>query len=367
MKVGVSFFCQNYFRAERPDYEIYREDLKLADMVEPLGFDSIWAVEHHFSPYTMIPDVVQFLTYMAGRTSKIGFGTMVVVLPWHDPVRAAEQIAMLDIYAGDREITLGFGRGSGRIEYNGFRVPMGESRDRFTEAAEIVRLALTQERFSYKGNYFQIPEMSIRPQPRRKNLTDRFYGAIISPETGDIMAKLGMGMLVIPQKGWDGHAADYEHFKTSCVKFGQGVKRPIVVSFIYCGENEKKAQAGAEQWMGNYADTAIRHYEYDEPEHFRNAKGYEFHAKMADATKDSAQNFRNMFTKTQVYGTPEQCVETLRSVAQTMDAAEFVGVFKFGGMPVEEAERSMKLFAAEVLPHIQRGTSPAIASAAAGR
>src|SRR5271154_6886167 len=87
MKVGVSFFCQNYFRAQKPDHELYREDLKLADMVEPLGFDSIWGVEHHFSPYTMIPDVVQFLTYMAGRTSRVGFGSMVVVLPWHDPVR----------------------------------------------------------------------------------------------------------------------------------------------------------------------------------------------------------------------------------------------------------------------------------------
>jgi alkanesulfonate monooxygenase SsuD/methylene tetrahydromethanopterin reductase-like flavin-dependent oxidoreductase (luciferase family) len=367
MKVGASFFCQNYFRAQKPDWEIYREDLALADMVEPLGFDSIWGVEHHFSPYTMIPDVVQFLTYMAGRTKRVGLGTMVVVLPWHDPVRAAEQLAMLDIYAGDRELTLGFGRGSGRIEYDGFRVPMSESRDRFTEAAEIVRMALSQERFSYNGKYFQIPEMSIRPQPRHKNLTDRFYGAIISPETGDIMAKQGMGMLVIPQKSWDEHRKDYDHFRQSCVKFGGVAKRPIVVCFVYCAETEKAAVEGAEKWMGNYADTAITHYEYDEPEHFRNAKGYEFHAKMADATKDNANAFRQMFTKTQAYGTPEQCVEMLRTVASVMDTAEFVGVFKYGGMPLEEAERNMKLFAREVLPHIQSGTSPATQSAAAGR
>jgi alkanesulfonate monooxygenase SsuD/methylene tetrahydromethanopterin reductase-like flavin-dependent oxidoreductase (luciferase family) len=72
-----------------------------------------------------------------------------------------------------------------------------------------------------------------------------------------------------------------------------------------------------------------------------------------------------MFTKTQVYGTPEQCVATLRTIADTMDAAEFVGTFKFGGMPLEVAQRSMKLFATEVLPHIQRGTSPSTHSAAA--
>jgi alkanesulfonate monooxygenase SsuD/methylene tetrahydromethanopterin reductase-like flavin-dependent oxidoreductase (luciferase family) len=143
MKIGASFFFQNYFRSQKPDWQVYQDDLTLADMVEPLGFDSIWGVEHHFSPYTMIPDVLQFMSYMAGRTKKIGFGSMVVVLPWHDPVRVAEQISMLDIYLGDRELTLGFGRGSGRIEYEGFRVPMNESRERFVEAAEIVRLALT--------------------------------------------------------------------------------------------------------------------------------------------------------------------------------------------------------------------------------
>jgi alkanesulfonate monooxygenase SsuD/methylene tetrahydromethanopterin reductase-like flavin-dependent oxidoreductase (luciferase family) len=367
MKVGASFFCQNYFRAEKPDWEVYREDLRLADMVEPLGFDSIWGVEHHFSPYTMIPDVLQFLTYMAGRTSKVGFGSMVVVLPWHDPVRVAEQLAMLDIFAGDREITLGFGRGSGRIEYDGFRVSMSESRDRFVEAAEIVRLALSQERFSYSGKFNQIPDMTIRPQPRRKNLTDRFYGAIVSPETGDIMAKQGMGMLVIPQKTWAEHRADYDHFNESCAKFGQIAKKPIVVSFIYCAASDQAAEQGAQKWMGNYADTALRHYEYDEPEHFRAVKGYEYHVKMAEAGKNTPNAFREMFTKTQCYGSPERCVETLRNIATTMNAAEFVGVFKFGGMPLEEAERSMKLFAAEVLPHIQRGTSPAMASAAAGR
>ncbi|HVA68124.1 MAG TPA: LLM class flavin-dependent oxidoreductase [Candidatus Binataceae bacterium] len=366
MKVGASFFFQNYFRAQKPDWEIYREDMTLADMVEPLGFDSIWGVEHHFSPYTMIPDVLQFLTFMAGRTKKIGFGSMVVVLPWHDPVRVAEQIAMLDLYCGDRELTLGFGRGSGKIEYDGFRVPMSESRERFTEAAEIVRMALTQERFSYKGKHFQIPDMSIRPRPRRQNLTDRFYGAIISPETGDIMAQQGMGMLVIPQKAWADHRKDYDHFKQSCVKFGQPVKKPMIVCFVYCAETQREAAAGAERYMGNYSDTAIRHYEYDEPEHFRNAKGYEFHAKMAEAGKNSPQDFRNMFTKTQVFGTPEQCVESLRMIANTMEAEEFVGVFKYADMPLDVAQRSMKLFATEVMPHIKSGTSPSIATAAAG-
>jgi alkanesulfonate monooxygenase SsuD/methylene tetrahydromethanopterin reductase-like flavin-dependent oxidoreductase (luciferase family) len=352
MKVGASVFCQNFYRTQRPDHEIYREDLAIAELAEPLGFDSLWAVEHHFSPYTMIPDVLQFLTYICGRTRRIGLGTMVVVLPWHDPVRVAEQIAMLDLFARDRELTLGFGRGSGRIEYEGLRIPMGESRDRFAEAAEVVRLALTEEHFSFKGQFYQIPEMSIRPQPLHKNLTDRFYGAIVSPESGDIMARAGIGMLIIPQKAWSEHAKDYQAYLGSCRKFGWLGKRPIAVTWVYCAEDEKSAAAGRDKWMANYGESATVHYEYNEPEHFKATKGYEHHAKMAEAIVSGQGGDLRQLGQTQCFGTPERCVELLREIKHTVDAEEFVGVFKYGGMPLEEAERSMKLFAAEVLPKV---------------
>src|SRR6202008_4290612 len=107
------------------DREVYRNELKLADLAEPLGFQSIWGVEHHFTEYTMCPDVLQFLAYMAGRTSRLQLGSVVVVLPADDPVRGAEHIAMPDTLSGGRVI-LGLGRGLGRVEFEGYRVPMGE-------------------------------------------------------------------------------------------------------------------------------------------------------------------------------------------------------------------------------------------------
>ena len=69
----------------------------------------------------MCPDVVQFLTYMAGRTKNAKLGSMVVVLPWHDPIRVAEQVSMLD-HVSDGRIIFGMGRGLARIEYDGFRI-----------------------------------------------------------------------------------------------------------------------------------------------------------------------------------------------------------------------------------------------------
>ena len=91
MQVGMATIFQNP-ENQISDGEVYRNELRLANLAEPLGFDSIWGVEHHFTDYTMCPDVMQFLTYMAGRTKQIKLGSMVVVLPWHDPMRVAEEI-----------------------------------------------------------------------------------------------------------------------------------------------------------------------------------------------------------------------------------------------------------------------------------
>src|SRR3954452_3203207 len=124
MHVGMASIFQG-FGGTLSDREVWEADLRLADLAEPLGFESIWGVEHHFTDYTMCPDVLQFLTYMAGRTTTVQLGSMVVVLPWHDPVRVAEEMSMLDALSGGRYI-LGIGRGLGRIEFEGFRISMDE-------------------------------------------------------------------------------------------------------------------------------------------------------------------------------------------------------------------------------------------------
>jgi alkanesulfonate monooxygenase SsuD/methylene tetrahydromethanopterin reductase-like flavin-dependent oxidoreductase (luciferase family) len=121
---------------------------------------------------------------------------------------------------------------------------------------------------------------------------------------------------------------------------------------VYCTKDEKTAEAGRDKWMANYGLSALVHYEYNEPEHFKNTKGYEFHAKMAEAMSSGKAGDATLLGRTQCFGTPERCLEVLREIKQTVDAEEFVGVFKYGGMPLEEAERSMKLFAAEVLPKV---------------
>src|ERR1051325_1030101 len=92
MHVGYGAAFQNPNNA-LSDAEVYRQEVRLAELAEPLGFDSVWSIEHHFDDYTMCPDALQFLSYMAGKTSHVKLGSMVVVLPWHDPIRVAEQVS----------------------------------------------------------------------------------------------------------------------------------------------------------------------------------------------------------------------------------------------------------------------------------
>ena len=162
MKVGVAL---NMLTKEgRSDASVIGEHLALGDLAEPLGFDSLFALEHHFTGYAMSPSPTQLLSYFAGRTRRILLGSAVIVLPWHDPVRVAEEIALLDVLSGGRCL-FGFGRGAASVEYAGFRIPMEEARPRFVEAAKIVVKALTEEVFEWEGDFFTIPRTSIRPRP----------------------------------------------------------------------------------------------------------------------------------------------------------------------------------------------------------
>ena len=82
----------------------------MALLAEEVGFDVVWAVEHHFYDYSFCPDNTQWLAYIAGRTERIDVGTAAIILPWNDPLRVAEKVALLDQIASGR-LRLGFGRG----------------------------------------------------------------------------------------------------------------------------------------------------------------------------------------------------------------------------------------------------------------
>ncbi len=163
MKVNLGFGAHNSHDWERvlaadfsqppatPDWECVQGTLAIADAAEPLGFDGIWMPEHCGTPYGMTPNPIQALSYFAGRTERISLGTFVVVAPWWHPVRLAHQIAYLDIISNGRYTTIGIGRGVSKGEFDAVGVPREESRQRFNETLDILKLAFSGEQVRLRG------------------------------------------------------------------------------------------------------------------------------------------------------------------------------------------------------------------------
>jgi alkanesulfonate monooxygenase SsuD/methylene tetrahydromethanopterin reductase-like flavin-dependent oxidoreductase (luciferase family) len=334
------------------DYDVYQHELRLSDLAEPLGFESIWGVEHHFTDYTMCPDVLQFLTYMAGRSERIQLGSMVVVLPWHDPLRVAEQVAMLDALSRGRLI-LGLGRGAGRVEFDGFRLSMEESRQRFVESAQMLLRGLETGVCEYQGKFVKQPRAPIRPAPV-KSFRGRTYAAAVSPESARIMAELGVGILIIPQKPWAEVAKELEAYR-AIYREVNGVEAPPPVSagWTFCDADAGRAAEQARRWIGGYYQTVLDHYKFAD-DHLARTKGYEYYGKMAEKIAQyGTDKVIDYFLNLQVWGTPEQCYQRILDIHARTGNSHFVGVFSYAGMPYDEAERSMRLFAKEVRPALQ--------------
>lgn len=372
MKVGVTLFAQNYHDWDRfeaieadpslegrpqtvSDSQIYREQIKLGLMVEPLGFDSLWTVEHHYTPYTMITNPTQFLAYFAGVTKRISMGTMIVVLPWHDPLKVAEGFIALDHMLDGRGLKVGFGRGLGLREYNGMRIPMSESRERFDEGLAIVRAGLEKEWFSYDGEHYQIPRTSLRPQPREGNsLLGSIYIAWGSPQSMPVAANQNAKPLFIPQRSWAEHRTELAEYNRIRVEdHGWEPERPTAVCWVYCAETDEEAREGAAQYMAEYGDSAVRHYQVM-GDHLAKTPGYEYYGQMAKMRASYPDvKPEDVYLQNHVWGSPETCIQKLEQINNAMGADDFVAVFSYGGMPFEKAEKSLRLFSEKVLPSVQ--------------
>jgi len=135
---------------------------------DALGYHSSFLVEHHFTGWTQVSATLNLLTWVAARTTRLRVGTAVMVLPWHNPVLLAEQAATLDLLSGGR-LDFGIGKGYRHNEFKGFGIPEEEAEARFDEALDIlIKSWTTNERFSYRGRYWNFTDIVVEPPPAQK-------------------------------------------------------------------------------------------------------------------------------------------------------------------------------------------------------
>ena len=348
MHVGYTAFFQN-LTGRRTDAEVWRRELERAAGAEALGFGSVWCTEHHFDGYTMSPNVLQFLTYIAARTERVKLGSAVVVLPWHDPVRVAEEISVLDHMSGGRFI-LGIGRGLGRIEFDGFRLNMGESRKRFVEHAESIIDAFDNGYIEYDGELYKQPRIDIRPAPLAP-LRGRTYASAVSPESIEIMARLGVGLMIVPQKPWPTvveEIANYRELFTSINGFEP--PKPIVLSFAVTHTDRERAAELFEAHTKAYYRSVVDHYEFGN-DHLATVPGYEYYGRLNETlAKVGVDAFVNFLSELQVHGTPDDVTEQIIEITRMIDGAGVCVACSYGDMDDADATTSQLLFAEKVLP-----------------
>ena len=150
------------------DSRIYSDYIDYICEAEALGYHSVFLVEHHFTGFGQVSATLNFLTYLAAKTTKMRLGTAVLVLPWHNPALLAEQAATLDLLSNGR-FDFGVGKGYRWGEFHGFRIPMQEAEERYQETLAFLRKAWTTEgRFSHRGKYWQYDDVVIEPAPVQK-------------------------------------------------------------------------------------------------------------------------------------------------------------------------------------------------------
>lgn len=381
MRVGATLFNQNYtdwdrFEAEergeavaahpsKSDREVFTEEINIARIADETGFDTLWTIEHHFTPYTMVTNPLQYLSYIAGITQQIDLATMVVVLPWHNPVRVAEDVNMLDTFLGpDREIICGVGRGLGRREYAGLGIDQAEARERFDESLRVLQQLLATGKCDFEGEHYNIQGLRLRPQPDR-DLSPNLWCAGGTDETVEIIAKHGVRPLVIPTQSLGLSLETAKKYARLHGEAGHAPTKNKLAVWTYVAETEAEAQKNAERYMVEYADSALRHYELL-GSHLGDIKGYESYGEVQKALSKDASPFLRGFYNEHPWGTPEQTIKRATELAHEFGTDEISFIFKYGSMPIDMAEKSMRLFAKEVMPALKEiDTTPiAIQSAA---
>ncbi len=207
-------------------YESFIEYVVEADR---LGFKQLFMVEHHFTGQGQVSASMTVLAYLAARTRHIRLGTAVVVLPWHNPVLVAEQVATLDLLTGGR-VDFGVGKGYRSAEFSGFCIPIDEATERFDEAMEIIRKAWTTEgRFSHHGKRWHYDNIVVEPEPLQRPHPPLWLAAG-SPDSVKRAAREGYNLLLDQLAQTDQIIRRIALFREECERIGRPYNANMVAT-----------------------------------------------------------------------------------------------------------------------------------------
>jgi alkanesulfonate monooxygenase SsuD/methylene tetrahydromethanopterin reductase-like flavin-dependent oxidoreductase (luciferase family) len=343
MRFGT--FSYNQARPWVPESQSFEELLEQIELSEQLGFDEAWFAEHHHSDYGMLSSPNLIIAALAHRTQRLRLGNLVNALPLHDPMRLAEECAILDILTGGR-LSVGLGRGVPRDD-----LKHGLDRDtaqaRFEEGIDILLRAWTEDTFTYSGTAWNYVDISCRPRPLQRPHPPIYYGAT-SPDSPAMVARRGWN-LALSRQPLANCARAIKAYREERARLAKapGGGDAIMVREIYIADTDQEAWAEAAPEITRFWQLATDNHWCREP-----------------ITTDDLPRFTERFPYfpggltlkrldewgTSLIGSPETVATKARAMIEVARPDSLVGLFSFGGLSDAQVTRSMRLFAIRVMP-----------------
>jgi probable F420-dependent oxidoreductase len=315
----------------------YREALEEVVLGEELGFDSVWMEEHHGIKNHYWPSPLMVLAGFAARTSRVQLGTDVIVLPFHHPLKVAEDAAMLDVISNGR-LVLGVAIGYRPEEFAAFGQPLERRGARFEEQIAIIRRLWSEESVTFDGKFFKLENVRMEPKPIQGGNIPIYLGA---------WGPLGMKRAATIADAWiPGPVADlpkilaareqYHAALRAAGKDPASVPQPLTREVVIAATEAKARELAERHLMVNYRD------EYG---------GGTWSHPLIDSSDKATVTALDAIGKDRfVVGNPDQCIEKIRAFRDAVGADHFICRLFFPGMPHEHIMEELRLLAKEVIP-----------------
>lgn len=331
--------------------EVYDYQIEVAELCEELGFDGLWVAEHHFRDYGAVPNVFTLLANLAARTERLRLGTGIVVLPLHNPVHVAEEAAMVDLLSGGR-LEMGVGRGYQSVEFDSFGIDLGEARERFNEALDMIVGLWTEDDFAFDGAFYRTGNpVTLTPRPVQSPHPP-LHVAAVSPQTVEMYAARGLPILADPAApfGRIAKAARTWHETAAANGAGADTAELVASRSVYVAPTVEQAREDQARFEKSFDRSRIFNDE-SAPIDSRTgqvARGFEYWQDRYLKGGKVGADFR--WEQLEVIGDPDRVIEQIKMIR---DFGYTNLMCDFGStrpVPIEDMRRVLRFFAAEVIP-----------------
>lgn len=326
-------------RGTGPVNLLYEERLQLLEAADDAGFFCYHLAEHHATPLGMAPSPALFLTAATQRTRRIRLGPLVYLLPLYDPLRLIEEVSMLDQLSGGR-LELGVGRGVSPYELRNFGVDPADSRAMFDEALSIVLAGLTRPRLNFAGAHYHYKDVPIELHPLQQPYPPLWYpthtptSVAFAGRQGFNFVSLGPAATVRGHvdaywREWNAHRLNPDRLNGHVAAPKVGILRLIVVA-----DSEEEAAAAARAAHGVWFRSITQLWH----EH-------------GDHSIDGLFSWETAIDdKSILFGSPPRVREEMQQLVAASGCNYVICAFAWGTLSREQSLRSLRLFAAEVMP-----------------